>query len=240
MGLLSDTSNCGLRIHRECRERFPRHRLQRKPLVSDPGIHHGTCVTHVPWCMSGSLTRGDGENVLGIPGACATINFTYLVRGPLYSTRGQTDTANGEINTPYLGLYCIVIILSVLELMLLVYPHIPQGLYSLSGKMPYSQISWSLEAARLDVLMTVSLWTGISAGLVSRCLSNFRAEQPKPESRGFGTSRDLEEPTMTEIAIGHDSITVGSIRIWDFIYLFCCEQACYGFDFWGWHSFIIK
>ena len=22
---------------------------------SDPGMHHGTCVTHVPWCMSGSL-----------------------------------------------------------------------------------------------------------------------------------------------------------------------------------------
>ena len=34
-----------------------------KPLVSDPGIHHATCVTHVPWCMSGSLTRGGGENV---------------------------------------------------------------------------------------------------------------------------------------------------------------------------------
>ena len=38
--------------------RFPRHRLQRKPLVNDPGMDHGTCVTHVPWCMSGSLTRG--------------------------------------------------------------------------------------------------------------------------------------------------------------------------------------
>ena len=50
---------------------FPRHRFQRKPLVSDPGMHHGTCVTHVPWCMSGSLTCGDGENVPGIPRACA-------------------------------------------------------------------------------------------------------------------------------------------------------------------------
>ena len=29
------------------------------------------CTCHVPWCMSGSLTYGDGENVLGIPGACA-------------------------------------------------------------------------------------------------------------------------------------------------------------------------
>ena len=26
------------------------------PLVSDPDIHHGTCVTHVPWCIPGSLT----------------------------------------------------------------------------------------------------------------------------------------------------------------------------------------
>ena len=59
-----------------------RHRLQRKALVSDPGMHHGTCVTHVPWCMSGSLTRVGGENVPGIPGACATRNFSYLVRGP--------------------------------------------------------------------------------------------------------------------------------------------------------------
>ena len=50
---------------------FPRRRFQRKPLVSDPGMHHGTCVTHVPWCMSGSLTCGDEENVPGIPGACA-------------------------------------------------------------------------------------------------------------------------------------------------------------------------
>ena len=49
----------------------PRRRFQRKQLVSDPGMPHGTCVTHVSWCMSGSLTRGGGENVPGIPGACA-------------------------------------------------------------------------------------------------------------------------------------------------------------------------
>ena len=50
---------------------FPRRQFQREPLVSDPGMHHGTCVTHVPWCMSGSLTCGDGESVPGTPGACA-------------------------------------------------------------------------------------------------------------------------------------------------------------------------
>ena len=65
-----------------CQKRFPRHWLQRKPLVSDPGIHHGTCVTLVPWCMSGSLTGGSGEKVPGIPGACSICNFRYLVRAP--------------------------------------------------------------------------------------------------------------------------------------------------------------
>ena len=57
------------------------------PPVSDPNMHHGTCVTHVPWCMPGSLTIGFlwsrwQENVSGIPGACTTHNFAYLVRGP--------------------------------------------------------------------------------------------------------------------------------------------------------------
>ena len=82
MGLLPDTLYDGLRMHRECQDRFPRHRLQRKPVVSDPGMHHGTCVTHVPWCMSGSLICGGGENVPCIPAACATRNFAYLLRGP--------------------------------------------------------------------------------------------------------------------------------------------------------------
>ena len=28
------------------------------PRVSDPDMLHGTCVTHVPWCMPGSPTSG--------------------------------------------------------------------------------------------------------------------------------------------------------------------------------------
>ena len=28
------------------------------PRVSDPDMHHGTCVTHVPWYAPGSLTSG--------------------------------------------------------------------------------------------------------------------------------------------------------------------------------------
>ena len=82
MGLLPDTKNCGLCVRWGCRERIRRHQLERKPLVSDPGMHYGTCMTHVPWCMSGSLTRCAGENVPGIAGRCATLNFTHLARGP--------------------------------------------------------------------------------------------------------------------------------------------------------------
>ena len=73
---LSDASSCELRMHRECRERFPRHRLQREPLVSDPDMRHDTC-------HDACWNRGGGENVPSIPGACATRNFTYLARGPL-------------------------------------------------------------------------------------------------------------------------------------------------------------
>ena len=86
MNLLPDRHSCGLRMLRECQEHFPLNWLQRKPLDSNHIMHHGTWVTHVPWCviympwcMSGSLTRGGRENV---PNACAIRNFTYQVRGP--------------------------------------------------------------------------------------------------------------------------------------------------------------
>ena len=60
---------------------FPRRRFQRKPLVSDPGMHHGTCVTRVPWCMLGSLTCGDGKRSRHSR-SMRTRNSAYLARGP--------------------------------------------------------------------------------------------------------------------------------------------------------------
>ena len=65
------------------------------PRVSDPDMHHGTCVTHVPWCIPGSLT-----NVPGIPGACATRNFTYLVRGPWEGARIVLPAVATKRHTP--------------------------------------------------------------------------------------------------------------------------------------------
>ena len=51
------------------------------------GMHHGMCVTHVVWCMQGSLTTAFlwyrcRKNVPSILAACTTRNFMYLVRGP--------------------------------------------------------------------------------------------------------------------------------------------------------------
>ena len=55
--------------------------------VSDPDMHHGTCVTHVRDAyrdgqLAVSYEVGGRENVPGIPSACATRKFAYPVRGP--------------------------------------------------------------------------------------------------------------------------------------------------------------
>ena len=73
---------------------WPRHWLERRPLVSDPGMHHGTCVTHVPWCMSGSLTRGGGGNVPGDSRRMRNPQSYVFIRGPwaLITKRRQGST----------------------------------------------------------------------------------------------------------------------------------------------------
>ena len=69
-------------MHRECRKRFPRHR----------GLAIPTCITARVWrtCRDACRDRwlavsfevGGRGSVPGIPVACETRNFTYLVRGP--------------------------------------------------------------------------------------------------------------------------------------------------------------
>ena len=75
IGLLPNTQNCGLPTQRIFF--FP------PPRVNDPGMHHGTCVTHVLWCIPGSLAGAFLwiQWKWKVLGACATRNFTYLVRG---------------------------------------------------------------------------------------------------------------------------------------------------------------
>ena len=101
-------------MRRECRERFPHHWLQKKPLVrrSRHASRH-VRLMHVSWCMSGSLTRGGGKNVPGIPGACVTRYFTYLAKGPFRQTffRDAVHISH-EICTRIVMFCCVLIIFS--------------------------------------------------------------------------------------------------------------------------------
>ena len=75
------------------------------------------------------------------------------------------------------------------------------GLYSLSSKTSYLQISWRLEAVRLNVIMIVSPWT--LTGIFAAEVPNFRAIEKVSDlgSRCFDTSRDLavSRPSATWI-----------------------------------------
>ena len=82
MGLLPDTQNCGCACAGNAGNVFPvttGKRSRRAPrhvwharAVMLAGIANWQCL----------LKSAAGQNVPGIPGACATCNFTYLVRGP--------------------------------------------------------------------------------------------------------------------------------------------------------------
>ena len=71
---------------------FPRRRFQRKPLVNDPDMHHGTCVTHVMHVGIAHL-RWRGKH--SRHSRCMrTRNFVYLARGPLCHIRFQEKPIN--------------------------------------------------------------------------------------------------------------------------------------------------
>ena len=76
MGLLPDTYDCGLCMRRE---RFPRHLGLAIPTCFTARVYR-TCrdACHDRELVV-SFDIGGGENVPGIPLACTTRNFTYLV-----------------------------------------------------------------------------------------------------------------------------------------------------------------
>ena len=83
-GLLSNTSNCGCTCAGNARNVFPattgkqsRH-ASRHVLDARAVMHAGIANSRFP------LNSTAGENVPGIPGACAKRNFTHLVRSPLW------------------------------------------------------------------------------------------------------------------------------------------------------------
>ena len=83
MGLLPNKSNCGCACARNAGNVFPatagkqsRH-ASRHVRDARAVMHAGIANSRFP------LNSAAGGNVPGIPGACATRDFTYLVRGPL-------------------------------------------------------------------------------------------------------------------------------------------------------------
>ena len=83
MGLLPDTQNCGCACAGNAGNVFPVTAGKRSRHASRH-VRDARAVMHVGivnWRFL--LKSAAGENVPGIPGACATYNLTYLVRGPL-------------------------------------------------------------------------------------------------------------------------------------------------------------
>ena len=79
MGLLPDTQNCGVCMRRECRVHFPRLRgLAILTRITTRALRtcRDACRDRQ---IAVSFKVGGGENVPGIPGACATHTFPYLV-----------------------------------------------------------------------------------------------------------------------------------------------------------------
>ena len=68
---------------RECRERFPHHRGLAIPTYITARASRTCRDACRDRYLTVSFEVGCWENVLGIPGACTTRNFMYLVRGPL-------------------------------------------------------------------------------------------------------------------------------------------------------------
>ena len=82
MDLLPDTRNCGCACAGNAGNVFPVTAGERSRHASRH-VRHARAVMHAGIVnYRFPLKSAAGENVPGIPGACATCNFTYLVRGP--------------------------------------------------------------------------------------------------------------------------------------------------------------
>ena len=93
MGLLPDTQNCRCACAGNAGNVFPVTAGARSRHASRH-VRHARAVMHVGIAnLRFPLKSAAGENVPGIPGACATCNFTYLVRGP-WSDRHNPHVTN--------------------------------------------------------------------------------------------------------------------------------------------------
>ena len=69
-----------------------------RPRVSDPDMHHDTCVTHVSWCMPGSLTSG----FLWNRWRGKRSRHSRRMRNPQFYVSGKRPITVGGMSTPLL------------------------------------------------------------------------------------------------------------------------------------------
>ena len=137
------------------------------PRVSDPGMHHGTSVAHMPWCMPGLLisvflwSRWWGKCSRHSRGM-RNLQFYVSGKTPIHK-RGRVrfwETLSG-----------------VLWNFTHSYAYTPGVLFTKrTDVLPLKLLNFQSRSHEIGIII-VSLWnlTGISAVLLPRCLSNFEA-----------------------------------------------------------------
>ena len=97
MGLLPDKQYCGCACAGNAGNAFPVTAGKRSRHASRH-VRHARAVMHAGIAnLRFPLKSAAGENVPGIPGACATCNFTYLVRGPCTITHHTEHCTSDRI-----------------------------------------------------------------------------------------------------------------------------------------------
>ena len=78
------------------------------PQVGDPDMHHGTCVTDVPWCMPGSLTNG----FFWSRWQEKRYRHSRCMRNPQFYVSGKKKKEQQTVCT-FADLHCIFILIAI-------------------------------------------------------------------------------------------------------------------------------
>ena len=126
-------------MHRECRERFPRHR----GLAID--VYRGTCVTHVPRCMPGSLTSG----FIWSRWRGKRSRHSRCMRNPQFYVSGEAHYVKTRVSNTSNGIrmffaICCALFLSVTNLIILFLYDYFTGTGAIFFLMPVGQPKWEI------------------------------------------------------------------------------------------------
>ena len=156
-------------------------------------MHHGTCATYVPWCMSGSLTRGGEEKVPGIIGR--TVPFLKSPQSP-HCHFGAVDHAKNPPSP---------------------WTHGKSGLFALIGPLrPYCSQSHLILLrciTEINLLKTcIDLETGISIDISSTLHIELKVES-RTNIRKVTLNAANERP-LPSGAVEHESVVGKSPSGW--------------------------